>query len=63
MKHILIVVLFCFVLVGCGSPISKSNYDRIENGMTISQVQGTLGTGSEQAGSDASCGGISMRDK
>lgn len=63
MKQILIVLLFCFVLAGCGSPVSKSNYERIENGMSISQVQGILGKGSEQASSDASFGGLSLNAK
>lgn len=63
MKQILIVFLFCFALSGRGSPISKSNYEHIDNGMTISQVQGILGKGFEQASSDASFGGMSMSDK
>lgn len=63
MKQVLLVVMFCFVLAGCGSPISKSNYELIENGMSISQVQGILGKGSEQASSDASFGGTAMSAK
>jgi hypothetical protein len=63
MHRVLITCLFCLFLSGCGSPISKSNYDRIETGMSISEVQGILGKGSEQASSDASFGGISMNAK
>ena len=63
MNRILITCLFCFLLSGCGSPISKSNYERIETGMSISQVEGILGKGSEQASSDASFGGLSMSAK
>ncbi len=35
---------------GCGSKVSKSNYDKIETGMTLSQVEGILGKGTEKAG-------------
>ena len=63
MKRIVTVVLFCFLLAGCGSPINKSNYERIENGMTVSQVEGILGRGTEQSSSDASFAGMSMSAK
>ena len=62
MKRI-VTILLCFFLAGCGSPVNKSNYDSIENGMTVSEVQGILGKGSEQSSSDASFAGMSMSAK
>jgi len=38
------------MLSGCGSKVTKSNYDKVTTGMTVQQVQGILGTGQEQAG-------------
>jgi hypothetical protein len=40
----------CFLSVaGCGSGISKTNYDKINNGMTEAEVESILGKGEEQA--------------
>ncbi|KKL20792.1 hypothetical protein LCGC14_2451920 [marine sediment metagenome] len=35
--------------VGCGSKVSKGNYDKIETGMTLAKVESLLGKGTEQA--------------
>jgi len=45
------------VLVGC-SKISKSNYDKIETGMSKSQVESILGKGTDQAGVSGAIGTI-----
>lgn len=63
MKQLIILFLFCVMLSGCGNPISKNNYDRVKNGMTLSQVEAILGKGTEQGSSDASFGGLSMSAK
>jgi hypothetical protein len=60
--------LLCFALllvglIGCGPAIAKSNYDRIETDMTLSEVEAILGKGTEQGSSDASFGGLSMAAK
>ena len=44
-------LLSAVFLVGCGSSISMSNYDKIESGMTIEEVESILGKGEEQASS------------
>lgn len=62
------LLLLCFALLfvglsGCGPAITKSNYDRIETDMTLSEVEAILGKGTEQGSSDASFGGLSMTAK
>jgi len=43
---LLLAFLMTFVLVGCSKPgVSKSNYDKVENGMTLAEVEEILGTG------------------
>ncbi len=43
---------------GCGSKVSKSNYDKINNGMTVAEVEKILGEGELQAGGSAGIGGL-----
>jgi hypothetical protein len=33
------------LLAGCGSKVSKSNYDKLKEGMTMAEVEGILGKG------------------
>jgi hypothetical protein len=47
------------MLVGCGSKVSKSNYDKIETGMTMEEVEGILGSG-EKASAGVSVGGLEV---
>ncbi|HBJ38639.1 MAG TPA: hypothetical protein DDZ51_28595 [Planctomycetaceae bacterium] len=57
------LALLFFGLIGCGPAINKSNYERIESDMTLSEVQAILGKGTEQGSSDAKFGGLSMSAK
>lgn len=57
------LMLFALLTVGCGSPVTKANYDRIENGMSLKRVEGILGKGTEQSRSGGDFGGISMSGK
>lgn len=52
MKRLAVVALALAMCVGCGSKITKSNYDKIQTGMSQSQVESILGKGSEQASID-----------
>jgi hypothetical protein len=58
------ILAFCLALVGCGgSKVSKVNYDKIKDGMTVAEVEGILGKGEEQASVSvpgASAGGVSV---
>ncbi len=49
--------LAVLVLSGCNK-LSKSNYDKIQNGMTSSQVEDILGQGTEKAGAGAAVGNL-----
>jgi|SRR5665213_56247 len=56
----LFVVVSCITLTGCGSKISKSNYDKIKDRMTEAEVEALLGNGEEQASSNLSLPGASV---
>jgi len=50
------LVALCFAASGCGgSKVSKNNFDKINVGMTLTEVESVLGKGEEQA--SASTGG------
>jgi hypothetical protein len=49
----LIAVFFalCFIMSGCGkTKITKENFDKIENGMTLQEVEHILGDGTPSGG-------------
>ncbi len=46
------------VLPGCSSKVSKSNYDKINTGMTVAEVEGILGKGTEEAGGGGAIGNL-----
>ena len=56
-----LLLTYTLLLVGCGgNSITKDNYSEIKTGMTIAEVESILGSGTEQASSDASISGISI---
>ena len=61
-KRALVVLLMLgltlSVLPGCGSKVSKSNYDKVKTGMTRAEVEGVLGKGTEKAGVGGAIGEI-----
>ena len=61
-KTLLLCLLAAFVFagpIGCGSKVSKSNYDKITNGMTMEEVEKIMGKG-EKASAGVSVGGLSV---
>lgn len=49
----LAAAFLCLALAGCGpTKITKANYDKIQNDMTLAQVEEILGSGNRQ-GADA----------
>jgi hypothetical protein len=48
-----VLAALCFILIGCGkSKVTKDNFDKIQNDMTLEQVEGILGEG-KAVGGDA----------
>ena len=58
MKNILytIAVIFILILPSCSGKLNKDNYDKISNGMSVSQVESILGKGESQASSSVYLG-------
>lgn len=54
--------LLFLLMSGC-SKVSQSNYDKIENGMTVSQVEAILGKGKEAAGVAGAIGNLTGSGK
>lgn len=61
--RVLAGALLCLILVGCGSSVSMSNYEQIQNGMTEVEVESILGEGQEQSSSNVSVPGMSASGK
>jgi hypothetical protein len=53
-RHILVglavVGLLAIMMPGCGSKVSKGNYEKIKEGMTVSEVEDILGKGKKEGG-------------
>jgi len=61
-----LVVLGAFALsmvAGCGSKVSKDNYDKIANGMSQEEVERILGKGTQQAGAAGAVGSLAGSGK
>ena len=58
LSALLISALLVTMLAGCGSKISKDNFDKIKTGMTLSEVEGLLGKGTKAAGGAIDLGAI-----
>ncbi|HEV3203525.1 MAG TPA: hypothetical protein VGY77_04040 [Gemmataceae bacterium] len=49
-----LLLMVALILPGCGnSKVTKANYDSIQIGMTLEEVQGILGTGKKEEGDGA----------
>ena len=54
-----LVGLMVAVLGGCGSKVSRSNLDKVVNGMTVTQVEDILGKGAVES-TGTSIGGLAL---
>ena len=55
-----IMAMLAGTLVGCGSKVSKSNYDKLEAGMTEKEVTSLLGEPTEKAEAGGGIGGLKL---
>ena len=51
-----LIILISLFLAGCSGKLNKDNYDKISNGMSVSQVESILGKGESQASSNVDLG-------
>ncbi|MBC8474757.1 MAG: DUF3862 domain-containing protein [Cryomorphaceae bacterium] len=51
-----LILAFTFFLVSCSGKINADNYDKISEGMSVSQVKSILGKGESQASSSMDLG-------
>jgi len=50
------IISLSIFLVSCSGKLNKDNYDKISNGMSVSQVESILGKGESQASSSVDLG-------
>jgi hypothetical protein len=50
------IISLSIFLVSCSGKLNKNNYDKISNGMSVSQVESILGKGESQASSSVDLG-------
>jgi hypothetical protein len=55
---VVLLGLGIIMLAGCGSKVTKSNFDQISNGMTLAQIEGILGKGTESTGAAGAIGNL-----
>jgi hypothetical protein len=48
---------------GCASKVSLSNYDKVQSGMTVAEVEGILGKGQTEASAGMALGNINLSAK
>lgn len=61
-----IALVTCLFLAACESKVTSENYDKVTNGMSLSQVQKILGRGKDDtshAGTSISAPGISQTSR
>jgi hypothetical protein len=51
-----LIISVSVFLVSCSGHLNKDNYEKITNGMSVSQVESILGKGESQASSDVDLG-------
>lgn len=50
------IISLSIFIVSCSGKLNKDNYDKISNGMSVSQVESILGKGESQASSSVDLG-------
>ncbi len=56
--YLVLAGLVVFMVGGCGSKVSKSNYDKITNGMSVNEVKNILGEPTSEESAGGAIGGL-----
>jgi hypothetical protein len=56
MKNLSIALIITIFFMSCSGKINKENYEKISNGMSVSQVESILGKGESMASSSVDLG-------
>jgi len=57
---LLLAGMSMMMMAGCGSKVTKDNFDSIKDGMAMDEVVKILGEGTKQAGGSLSIGGVDL---
>jgi hypothetical protein len=49
LRGMVLVLLVCLLVPACKSKVTKANFDKISEGMTLSEVEAILGEGAKQS--------------
>ncbi|NBO92198.1 MAG: hypothetical protein EBV06_07765 [Planctomycetia bacterium] len=52
-----VVFVLCLLLTGCKSKVTKANYEKVQNGMTLDDVVKLLGKGEKETGDGSNVAG------
>jgi hypothetical protein len=55
-----LVIFVCLMLAGCGSNLTKENYEKLKEGMTQKEVEAILGKGRMMTKDEAKGKGVNM---
>ena len=53
----LVILLVCLLLPACQSKVTKANFDKVKEGMTLEEVEKVLGKGSKETGDGSNVAG------
>jgi hypothetical protein len=48
--RLVVVLALCLLIPACKSKVTKANYDKIKDGMTLAEVEKVLGKGTKEEG-------------
>ena len=52
-----LILLLCLLLPACKSKVNKANYEKVKEGMTLSEVEKILGKGTKETGDGSNVAG------
>jgi hypothetical protein len=57
LSRLMVVLALCLLVGACKSKVTKANYDRIKEGMTLAEVEAILGKGTKDTGDGSNVAG------